>query len=151
MPIVAADFTRVSSNFDPLSEGQYRFKITKIVDQSQDEEWKAANAANPTASPATIVSSEVQEGDRIGAVTSDYLYFTTKEGKPSKMGLGKLKAYAEAILGQEAANDPKGIDTDALVGGEFLGFMKAESYMDKKVVPPVQKTTVKLAKILPAA
>jgi hypothetical protein len=147
-PVIPGDFSKISANSEPLTAGTYRFRLDRIIDQENDPEWKAANAVN-NKQPAVIFISEVSEGDRAGTEVQDYQYFKTKEGKPNKRALSRLKAYAEAIQGQEAANSPQGINTDTLPGGEFIGIMEVESYMDNKVSPPVQKSSVKLAKILP--
>lgn len=147
-PVVNADFTKISSNSDPLAPGEYLFRLDRIIDQATDPEW-TANTANAGKSPALVFISEVLEGDRAGTEVQDYVYTVSKEQKPIKRGLGRIKAYAEAIQGQEAANSPQGINTDTLPGGEFKGIMVAEAYMDTKVSPPIQKTSVKLGKVLP--
>lgn len=146
---VEADFTNISSSTEPLEEGTYRFKLLEVIDQADDEEWKTKNATVVGASPAWIFVSEVQEGDRVGAQHRDYVYLKTKEGKPSKQGLGRVKGYTEAILGKEAANSAKGLDTDPLLLGEYMGFIKKEAYADKSTVPPTPKTSMKLAKLFP--
>lgn len=152
-PVIAGDFSKISSNSDPLKPGTYRFRLDRIEDQSQNPEWQAAAAValaqGQQKSAALIFVSEVTEGDRAGTEIQDYVYPTTKKGTSSKIGLGRIKAYSEAIQGQEAANNPRGIDTDTLPGGEFQGIMEENVYMDQKVSPPVQKKNVQLAKVLP--
>jgi hypothetical protein len=141
MPKLEADFSKISSNTDKLAEDTYRFRVVS----AQDGEEKAGKQT------PFIVVSEVQSGERAGAQIQDYIYLKTKDGKPNKIGLGRVKAYAEAILGAETASSPKGIDTDDFVGGEFDGIIKHESYTDESVQPPVSKTAARLNKILPAS
>lgn len=124
---VEGDFSQISSNFEPLTEAKYHFKLISIEDQTDDPDWKAKNATSDK-QPALIFISEVVEGDREGAQVHDYLYMKTKKGAPNKIALGRIKMYAEAILGEQAANNPKGIDTDELINGEFDGLVKIETY-----------------------
>lgn len=147
-PTINADFSKISSNADPLKPGTYRFRLNAIIDQENDPEWKS-NPQNQGKSPALIFQHEVTEGDRAGTEMSDFVYVTSKEGKPIKRGLGRIKAYAEAIQGVDRANSPTGINTDELPQGEFIGIMEEESYTDNKTVPPTQKKTMRLVKILP--
>jgi hypothetical protein len=129
MPMISADFSGISSSFEPL-EGEFRFRLVSIDNQVDDEEWKTKNAGTDK-QPALVFISEVVDGDRVGAQAFDYIYMQTKQNKPNKIGLGRIKAYAEAILGKEAAASTSGIDTDALLQGEFLGIMKKATYKDK--------------------
>lgn len=140
---IEADFSKISSNTDRLGAGTYRFSIVSAQEQDPSE-VKAGNLA------AFIIVSEVTEGERIGAQVQDYQYLKQKDGKPNKMGLGRIKAYAEATVGADRANAAD-FDTDELIGKVFDGSMEEESYTDKTVTPPVQKTTVKLKKIVPAS
>lgn len=144
---VEADFSGISSSFEPLEEGEYNFKLIEIQEQANDEEWKAKNDGTDKI-PAMVFVSEVLDGERAGAQTFDYVYTKQKDGKVNKVGLGRIKAYAEAILGKEAANSTTGIDTDALPGNAFKGFIKHRSYADK--VSGEQKIGASLSKILPA-
>lgn len=140
---IEADFSKISSNTERLAAGSYRFAIVSAQEQDAAD-VKAGNLA------AFIITSEVVAGERIGAQTQDWQYLKQKDGKPNKMGLGRIKAYAEATLGAERAN-AQDFDTDELIGNQFDGEMVSESYTDKSVTPPVQKTSVKLGKILPVS
>lgn len=140
---IEADFSKISSNTDKLAPGTYRFAVTSAQEQDASEVGAGKQAA-------FIVSSEVVSGERIGAVVQDYQYLKTKDGKPNKMGLGRIKAYAEATVGAERAN-ASDFDTDELIGNQFDGVMEEESYTDNSTTPPTQKKTVKLKKILPVS
>lgn len=145
---ITADFTGISSSFEPLvADATYHFRVTSVTDQADDEQWKLKNAASGgKGNPAIIIVSEVVEGDRANTEYHDYIYPLKQDGQPSKRGLGQIKAYAEALLGAEAANSPTGIDVEAFVNGEFDGVMKAESYKDK--VTNADKTAIRMGKIL---
>lgn len=143
---LVADFSSISSSREPLTEGEYLFKLLEIQDQENDQEWKS-DAKNAGKTPALVFVSEVVEGDRAGAQVFDYIYTKQKDGKINKMGLGQVKGYAEAILGKEAANGPS-LDTDTLPGNQFRGYMKSSTYTDKTTGE--QKSNSKLTKILPA-
>ena len=145
MPVLQDDFDEISSSFESLDEGDYRFRLTEIEDQSEDSELVAQLRAKQKM-PALIFKSEVVEGKRKNSIQFDYVYLTTKDGKKNKVGLGRIKAYAEAILGKEAANG-KSIDTDALVNGEFIGYIKQRTY--KAPGSDEVKTSSDLKKILP--
>lgn len=140
---IEADFSQISSNTDRLAAGNYRFGIVSAGPQDASEVGQGKQ-------PAFIIVSEVTQGERIGAQIQDYIYLQTKDGKPNKSGLGRIKAYAEATVGNERAN-AKDFDTDELIGNQYDGVMEEESYTDTKVTPPVQKTTTRLKKILPAS
>lgn len=140
---IEADFSKISSNTDRLAPGSYRFAIVSAKEQDPSEVAAGKQAA-------FIITSEVAAGERIGAQVADFQYLKQKDGKPNKMGLGRIKAYAEATLGSERAN-ASDFDTDELIGNTFDGIMEEESYADKSTNPPTQKKTVKLTKILPAS
>jgi hypothetical protein len=137
---IEGDFTKVSSNTEKLEPGQYRFRVTKA-------EPGEAQAGKQT---PFIIESEVVGGTREGTPYQDWIYTQTKDGKPNKMGLGRIKAYAEAILGEEAANSPTGYDSDDFISGTFDGVITHESYADKSTEPPTQKIAARLTRILKA-
>lgn len=139
MPRIEGDFSTISSSFEALPDGDYRFKLMDIEEQ---EKVSGKNAA-------LIFKSEVQEGEKKGRQFFDYVYLTTNEGKANAIGLGRIKAYAEAILGDEAANNPSGIDTDELKGGVFDGIIKARTYEAKD--GSGQKTSADLKKVMRVA
>lgn len=137
MPRINEDFSKISSSFEPLPDGDYRFQLDEI------EEQEASEGKNP----ALIFKSTVTEGEHKDRQFWDYVYLVTNDGKKNKIGLGRVKAYAEAILGQEAANNPEGFDTDELKSGTFLGIIKARTYEAKD--GSGQKTSADLKKVLP--
>lgn len=147
-PMIEGDFTNISSSREPLDEGLYTFKLIEIIDQVEDDEWKAKNVGTDK-TPGLVFVSEVIKGERVGAQNRDYIYTKQKDGKVNKMGLGQIKGYAEAILGKEAANSPTGVNTDLLLNGTFDGYMKVEKYQDKETKE--QKSSSKLVRLLPAS
>lgn len=132
---IEANFEQISTEFQPIPAGEYTFKIEKI-EEGETKENKL---------PMLTVISKIQGGDLNGREVRDFVTLLTKEKKPNEVGLGRIKAYTEAILGKESANG-KTIDTSDLLNGTFKGIMKDDSYeKDGKTIP-----TTKLAKILPA-
>lgn len=116
MPKIQEDFSAISSSFEALPDDDYRFEIESIEDQEKKEGKNTA----------LIVTSVVKEGPLTGRKFFDYVYLAKNDGTKNSFGLGRIKAYAEAILGKEKANDPSGIDTDELKGGVFLGVIKSK-------------------------
>ena len=137
MPRIQEDFSKISTEFEQLPPGEYRMAIDEI------EEQTAEDADNP----ALIFKSVVTEGDKAESVCWDYVYLKTNKGKKNKIGLGRLKAYAVAILGEEAANNAEGYDTDDLLKGTFLGVIEQETYEKKD--GSGQATASRLKKVLP--
>lgn len=147
MPKIAADFTKISSSFQALEDGEYQCVITDI----EEGETKTSKL------PQVIVSLEVNDPNHpqhTGHVLKEYIVLVQKNGKPNRIGLGQLKAYAEAVLGQDAANNPEGIDTDELKNGSVLAVVKQRSY-DKKndagEETGEQGVTNDIAKVLPVS
>ncbi len=135
MPKIQEDFSAISSSFEALPDGDYRFKLEDI---EQQEPQAGKN-------PALIFKSTVQEGPLMGRQHWDYVYIAKNDGTKNSFGLGRIKAYAEAILGKEKANDPSGIDTDELKGGVYTGVIKSkmEEYNGE------EKQRTELKKVLP--
>lgn len=147
MPRIAADFTKISSSFQALEDGEYQCVIAD-VEEGETKENKL---------PQVILTLEVNDQNHpahTGHVLKDYLVLVQKNGKPNRIGLGQLKAYAEATIGTEAANNPEGIDTDDLRNGTVLAVVKQRSY-DKKnpdgSPSGEQGMTNEIAKILPVS
>lgn len=113
MPKLVADFTKISSSFENWPEGDYRVRVKDV------EEGKTK-----TNKPQITVILECTEGDKAGQEIRDFLTMTKDDGKPNNVSLGRIKAYAEAILGDEAANNPEGIDTDDFKGGDCIILVK---------------------------
>ena len=137
MPKITEDFSKISSSMEPLPEGEYRLRLEEI----EEPEVEAGR------NPPLIFKSVVTEGEHTDRQCWDYVYLAKNDGEKNKIGLGRVKAYAEAILGKEAANATDGFDTDDLLKGEFTGVMKARTYEDKTTKE--QKSTVELKKVLP--
>lgn len=139
---IEADFTKVSSSFEQLAEGQYRFKVEEI--KMGDEK--------PGAQTPLLFVSKVQGGDRADTPYTDFIYLKTKKGEANAVGQGRIKAYAEAILGDEAANNPSGLELDDMLNGTFDGIIKHESYEKKNADGTnEQKMAARLVKILRAS
>jgi hypothetical protein len=139
MPRIDEDFSKISSSFEPLPPGTYRFHLDEIEDQAEAEDARS--------NPALVFKSTVTEGEHEDRQFYDFVYLRTNEGKKNKIGLGRVKAYAEAILGKDAANSQDGYDTDELIGGDFEGVITSRTYEAKD--GSGQKTSADLKKVLP--
>lgn len=144
---IDADFTKISSSFQALEDGEYQCAVTDI-EESETKENKL---------PQLIFTLEVNDPNHsahTGHVLKDYIVLVQKNGKPNRIGLGQVKAYAEAILGEDAANNPEGIDIDELKNGTVLAVVKQRSY-DKKnqdgTASGEQGVTNEIVKILPVS
>lgn len=134
---IEADFSQISTEFTPLpaSDEPYAFVL---------EEIEEGQTKGTPPLPQLIFKSKVTAGEHTNRMYNDYVVLKTKDGKANNIGLGRVKAYAEAILGKETANGAA-LNTDDLKGGSFQGLIKADSYeKDGKTVP-----TTRLVKILP--
>lgn len=122
MALIQHDFTQISSSMEPLPDGEYECVVKEIDGNAVSKE---------SSLPMVKVTLEVDDPkfpDYSGRLIFDQFTLQTKEGKPNKVGLGQLKAYAEATLGDEAANSSEGIDTDAMAGSKVLAVIKLRSW-----------------------
>lgn len=116
-PRLEADFSGISTSFEALPDNTYRLKILNI-----EEKETAVSKL-----PALNFSLEVTEGEFTGRRLFDFVTLKNKDGKRNDIGYGRVKAYAEAVLGKEAANGGA-IDTDELKGGTCEAVVVRESY-----------------------
>ena len=138
-PVLDADFSKISTDFEPVPADVYRSKIVKI-ESVETKENKL---------PALNIELEIMAGDFAGRKLFDFVTLKQKDGKRNDVGYGRIKAYAIAILGEEAANSGA-IDTDALVGGSCDCVVEVEKYAKKAEKGGGEGTRNKVAKILPA-
>lgn len=133
---IEADFTQISTEFTPIpaSDQPYSFVLEEI-EEGETKETKL---------PQLIFKSKVTAGEHKDRVYQDFVVLKQKDGKANNIGLGRVKAYAEAILGKETANGSE-LNTDDLKGGAFLGLIKDDSYEKNGET----KKTTRLVKILP--
>lgn len=140
-PVVNADFTKISTDFEPLPVGDYNFVIDEIESGKTQDGKK----------DQLIFKHKVVGGELDGRVFQDFVVLQKNDGNVNNISLGRIKAYAEAILGKESANAPTGIDTDTLLKGSFHGIIKEETYEKKEADgSSTTKKSTKLSKILPA-
>lgn len=145
MPKISADFTKISSQLGALEDGEYQCVITDI----EEGETKTNKL------PQIIITLEVNDpakSEHNGHQLKEYIVLTQTNGKPNRIGLGTLKGYAEAVLGNDAANNPEGIDTDELKNGAVIAVVKQRSYNKKDQAGAEtgeQGLTNEIAKVLP--
>ena len=136
MPKLQADFSKISSSFESLPAGSYRARIDDIT-EGETKENKI---------PQITFKLVVTEGDMENRVITDFVTLKTKEGKRNDIGYGRVKAYAEAIMGEEYANSGE-LDTDDLKGGTVEIVVAERTYEAKD--GSGQKTSSDIKKVLP--
>ena len=147
MPKIAADFTKISSSFGALEDGEYQAVITNI----EESETKTNKL------PQVVITLEINDPNHpqlSGRQLKEYIVLMTNKGEPNRIGLGQLKGYAEAVLGQDAANNPEGIDTDELKNGSVIAVVKQRSYNKKNqdgTESGEQGVTNDIVKVLPVS
>lgn len=136
---IEADFSQISHEFQHLEDGEYQVTIEKI------EEGETRDSKLPT---VTVVSriNDPNHPDRENFPVYDRITLRTKKGEPNRIGLGHLKAYAIATLGEEQANSPEGIDTDEMIGAACILVIKQRSYKQDGE----DRLTNDVKKVLPA-
>lgn len=105
---IQADFSAISHEFVPIPPGD----VVCVVDQVEE--------GTKNDKPQVHIVSKVKDPSKPeleGREVHEFLVLTTNDGKPNKIALGRIKAYAIAILGEEAANSKEGIDPMDLKGG----------------------------------
>jgi hypothetical protein len=144
---IDADFTKISSSFQALEDGEYQCAVTEI-EEKETRENKLPMLA------LTLSVQDPNHPDQEGHPLYDYIVLMTKKGQPNRVGLGQIKAYAEAIIGVDAANNPEGIDVDDLKNGTVLAVVKQRSYNKKNEDGSdsgEQQVTNEIVKILPVS
>lgn len=131
MARIQADFSQISSSFEPVPDGDYLCVIKEMSEKTTKENQLPMIAV-------TLEVDDPNHPDQQGRLLFDNLVLVQKDGKPNRIGLGQLKAYAEATLGEEAANSPEGIDTEPMVGSQVIASVKLRSWT--KGEPPNQET-----------
>lgn len=142
---VEADFDKISTEYQQLPGGTYKCNIVDV----EVGETKENKLPMLTFNLQTVEA--VKQGDEevpAGRTINDFVTLKNKDGKRNEIGLGRLKAYAIAVLGEEQANGGA-IDTDALKGGQCLIIVKRETYTPKD--SNEQKISSKIAKVLPVS
>jgi hypothetical protein len=124
MPRIEADFSTIAAGNEPLPDNDYRCTIVDI-------EEKTTKESQLPALNITLEVGDEQHPEFTGRYLFDFIVLQTKEGKPNRMGLSQLKAYAVATLGEEEASSPEGIDTDGMKGGTVVASVKLRSWEKK--------------------
>lgn len=144
MPRISENFSDIKANasFEAIPPGEY---TATIMEKPEHGETKQNSL------PQVTFQLEVAEGEHQGAKLFDYVVLRTNKGQPNKIGLGRIKAYAIAALGEEAANSPDGIDTDDLEGATVRVEVGVRSY-DKELADGTKevRTSNTILKVFPA-
>lgn len=112
---IEADFSQISSSFEPVPDDSYRAQIVEITENEKNNK------------PQVVFELEITEGPHKGRKLFDFLILQQNDGKPNKVSLGRVKAYAEATVGKEAAAG-QAIDTEELKGGTVEVVVKSRTY-----------------------
>lgn len=131
-----ADFTKISTEFEQLPDGEY-IVVVDDIEEGESSENKL---------PQLNIALEVTEGEYEGRKITDFVTLRTTKGKRNDIGFGRIKAYQEAIHGLGSA-DSGDIDTDELKKGTVLIVVKQEPYVDKKTKET--KVGARIKKVLP--
>lgn len=144
MPRIQEDFTTVSSTFEALKEGDYQVNI-------EDIEETESNDSKLPMFVFHLVVTDPRYPELEGYPLSDYCVTKTNKGQRNRAGLGRIKAYAEATLGVEAANSPDGYDTDEIKGNDVTVYVKQRAWEKKDGQDQVIDSGVgnKITKVLP--
>lgn len=139
-----ADFSKISTDFEPLAAGAYRVKIVEMEERQSSGGFPQINFKH-----------EIVEGDQKGRFVFDSVTLQMKDKKTqavvaNTIGLGRIKAYAAAILGEEAANSGS-IDTDAFKGSVIEVVVEIETYTKPPEKGGGEGKRNKITKVLKAA
>lgn len=144
---IEADFTKISSQFGALEDGEYQC-VLKDIEEGETKENKL---------PQVTFIYEVNDPNKpdfSGRELRQFITLKTKKQEPNKIGLGQIKAVAEAVLGNDAANSPEGIDLEDLKNSTVMLVVKQRSY-DKKgadgTATGEQGVTNEIVKVLPVS
>jgi hypothetical protein len=122
MPKIQADFSSVKSGFSTLPTDDYRCKIEAVEFD--------ATARNPFHT-ITLVVDDPEHVDFNNQKLWDRIYMNKKDGSVNPMSLGKIKQYAEAILGEDEANGDN-IDTDDFVDSYVIATVEVEPWTNEE-------------------
>lgn len=141
MPKITADFSTINENasFDALPAGEYRGVLAKPVH----------GTTKKSGLPQVQFEIDVLEpAEFAGRKLFDFVTLQTNKGQPNAIGLGRVKAYAIAALGEDAANNPDGIDTDDLEGANVSLDVGIRSYDSENADgTKTSKTTNEIKKV----
>ena len=136
MAVMKANFANIAMDYEPLPAGDYRVRIEEAED-----------GQTSTNKEKTSIKLVVTEGEHEGRVLYENLVWSTDKGDLNKVSLGRLRAYATAILGEEAASGAE-LDTADLVGGICTVVLKLKTRVRKDTGESV--TENQIAKVLAA-
>ena len=126
MPKIQADFTTVQAGFDntPLPDGAYLAKVDDIKEGKTSDQKKDM-----------LTFQLVTEGNEDPAHNGKYIFdritLQKNDGTINPVALSQIKAYGVAILGEEAANNPEGLNTDDFKGARVMVVVGIQTYQRK--------------------
>lgn len=147
MPRIQADFSNVKAgnDFVALPPGTYLAQIKEIEAKKTQTQKDALNI--------TLVIVDEKDAELNGRQVFDFITMQKNDGTVNPMALSSIKAYAVAVLGEEAASNPEGIDTDDLKDGTVTIVLAVEQYDSTEIDAegkPVKKNSNRVKRVLPA-
>lgn len=136
MPTLKANFSEISSSYEALPQDT-PFKVT--IDKVEAGKTKQAQLDQ-----LVFELTVMEPAEFVGRKIFDFVTLEKKDHTPNNIGYGRVKAYTEAVLGDDAANGEE-IDTDALVGNACTVILKNRQYEQNGE----QKVASDVAKVLP--
>lgn len=122
MPKVTADFSTVQSGFGVVPAGDYRTRIESV-------EYDAT-AKNPVHTFVHVID-DPENTEHNGQKLWDRIYMNKRDGTVNAISLGKLKQYAEAIIGSDYANGSE-LDTDDFKDGIVIASVEIEPWTNEE-------------------
>ena len=118
MPIIeGADLTSVSTDREPLTEGEY---LLTVLDSEYSEDKRFL-----------IIHHRIDEGpERVGQKWQNWINVRQNDGKTNEIGLATLKRYLETVFGK-GSPESKVADSDPLHGHQIRAYISVRSWQDK--------------------
>lgn len=121
---IQEDFTKIASSYEPLPDGDYEVTIEGI-EETETQENKLPMYT------FTLKVDDPRHPELEGYTLFDRAVTRTNKGQLNRAGLGRIKAYAEATLGEEAANSPEGIDPEEMINSKCVVVVKQRGWEKK--------------------
>lgn len=131
------NWSKISTEYEQLPEGDYNVVIDEI------EEGVTKENKLPQLSFKLIVL----DGEKEGKKHTDYVTLKQNDGKTNEIGLGRVKAYYEAVHGKDTLADGEEMDTESLVKGTVTVVIKQKPQTGPKAEPGKMRSDV--VKVLP--
>lgn len=157
MAKIGASLANVSTDFQDIMPGVYRWQITDVTEHPGKAEQGGGATLQYRVKSKILGLAEGGDTDEKNRVFVDFIDLNNrKDGSSNQYGLVQLKRYFEAVLGADVvAERGDDLDTDELKGQYFDGELAIRTYESKKETnpdgTPVMKSQNVLKSIVPVA